>query len=367
MEATGQPKDNASSRLTPRQRQVLRLVAAGRTNPEIAKALGISLAGAKWHVSEVLSRLGVTSREEAAQYTSRTETMSEILLETDLPNRLARGKVRDTFDLGENLLIVATDRISAFDVILPTGIPRKGEVLTRLSAWWFDRIKGVVPNHFIALITEENASLVPFKLDPRYFGRTMLVRKAQRLDAECIARGYISGSGWKDYQRTGAICGVSLPAGLQESERLPEPIFTPSTKAAVGHDQNISYEELASILGDDAANIVKTRTLAIYAHAVALEPGIIIADTKLEFGIWNDEVILIDEALTPDSSRFWPVDGYRAGGAQPSFDKQPVRDWMAANWKDGDPPPVIPPAVVAATTERYMAVYKTLTGEELPA
>jgi len=241
------------------------------------------------------------------------------------------------------------------------------EVLTRLSAWWFDRIKEVVPNHFIALITEENASLVPFKLDSRYFGRTMLVRKAQRLDAECIARGYISGSGWKDYQRTGAICGVPLPAGLQESEQLPEPIFTPSTKAAVGHDQNISYEELANILGDEAANIVKTRTLAIYAHAVTLEPGIIIADTKLEFGIWNDEVILIDEALTPDSSRFWPVDGYRAGGAQPSFDKQPVRDWMAANWKDGDPPPVIPPAVVAATTERYMAVYKTLTGEELPS
>ena len=213
MGATGQPEDNPSSRLTPRQRQVLRLVAAGRTNVQIARALGISLAGAKWHVSEVISRLGVTSREEAAQYTPRRETMSEILLETDLPNRLARGKVRDIFDLGENLLIVATDRISAFDVILPTGIPRKGEVLTRLSAWWFERMSDVVPNHFIALITEENASLVPFELDSRYFGRTMLVRKARRLDAECIARGYISGSGWKDYQRTGAICGVPLPCG----------------------------------------------------------------------------------------------------------------------------------------------------------
>ncbi len=367
MGGTDQAPDNGWSRLTPRQRQVLRLVAAGRTNPEIAGTLGISLAGAKWHVSEVLSRLGVTSREEAAGYTSRRETMSEILLETDLPNRLARGKVRDTFDLGDNLLIVATDRISAFDVILPTGIPRKGEVLTRLSAWWFERMNDVVPNHFITVISEENASLVPFKLDSRYFGRSMLVRKAERLDAECIARGYISGSGWKDYQRTGVICGVPLPAGLQESERLPEPIFTPSTKAEVGHDQNISYEEFASILGDELANAVRTHTLAVYEHAVALEPGVIIADTKLEFGICNDEVILIDEVLTPDSSRFWPVDSYRAGGAQPSLDKQPVRDWMASNWKDGDPLPVLPPDVVAATTERYMAVYKTLTGEELPS
>jgi phosphoribosylaminoimidazole-succinocarboxamide synthase len=343
------------------------MLAAGRTNPEIARALGISLAGAKWHVSEVLSRLGVTSRREAARYSSRRGPMSDILLETDLPNRVARGKVRDIFDLGEDLLVVATDRISAADVVLPTGIPRKGEVLTRLSAWWFERLADVVPTHFIALITERNASLVPFELDSRYFGRTMLVRKAQRLDAECIARGYISGSGWKDYQRTGAICGIPLPAGLRESERLPEPIFTPSTKAATGHDQNISYEQLARIIGEDAASIVKTLTLDVYRHAVALEPGIIIADTKLEFGIWKGDVILIDEALTPDSSRFWPLDGYRAGAPQPGFDKQPVRDWMAANWDGGDPPPALPPAVVAATTERYMAVYTTITGEELPS
>jgi phosphoribosylaminoimidazole-succinocarboxamide synthase len=343
------------------------MLASGRTNPEIARALGISLAGAKWHVSEVISRLGVTSRREAARYSPGRESMSELLLETDLPNRVARGKVRDIFDLGENLLIVATDRISAFDLVLPAGIPRKGEVLTRLSAWWFERLKHVVPSHFIALITEANASLVPFELDSRYFGRTMLVRKARRLDAECIARGYISGSGWKDYQRTGSICGVPLPPGLRESERLPEPIFTPSTKAAAGHDQNISYEQLASIIGEDAARIVKSLTLAVYKHAVALEPGVIIADTKLEFGTWNEEVILIDEALTPDSSRFWPVAGYSPGAAQPGFDKQPVRDWMAANWKDGDPPPALPPAVVAATSERYMAVYRTLTGEELPS
>jgi phosphoribosylaminoimidazole-succinocarboxamide synthase len=295
--------------------------------------------------------------------------MVGILLETDLPNRFHRGKVRDTYDLGDNLLIVATDRISAFDVVLPGGIPRKGEVLTRLSTWWFNRIKEVVPNHFIALITAENASLIPFPLGPEYYGRSMLVRKAKRLDAECIARGYITGSGWKDYQRTGAVCGIPLPSGLQESQRLPEPLFTPSTKADVGHDENISYEQLAEVVGEDAANAMKLRTLAVYnyAHTVALERGIIIADTKLEFGIRNEEVILIDEVLTPDSSRFWPVEGYRPGGGQPSFDKQPVRDWMAKNWKDGDPPPVLPPDVVAATTERYMAVYKTLTGEELPS
>jgi phosphoribosylaminoimidazole-succinocarboxamide synthase len=296
--------------------------------------------------------------------------MPDLLLETDLPNRAHRGKVRDTYDLGDHLLIVATDRISAFDVILPTGIPRKGDVLTRLSAWWFKRIKDVVPNHFVELITAENAAKIPLPLTPAYYGRSMLVRKAKRIDAECIARGYLSGSGWKDYQRTGAICGIPLPAGLRESERLPEPIFTPSTKADVGHDENISYEQLVDFAGEDVATAIRTRTLAVYnyAHAVALERGIIIADTKFEFGIWNDEVILIDEVLTPDSSRFWPVDGYRPGGSQPSFDKQPVRDWMVGSgWKDTDPPPALPPDVVAATTERYLAVYKTLTGEELPS
>lgn len=295
--------------------------------------------------------------------------MSELLLESDLPNRFSRGKVRDTYDLGENLLIVATDRISAFDVILPSGIPRKGEVLTRLSAWWFERVTAVMPNHFIAVITVENASLIPFPLAPKYFGRSMLVRKARRLDAECIARGYLSGSGWKDYQRTGIVCGIPLPAGLRESERLPETIFTPSTKADAGHDRNISLDELARIVGDEAANAMSRRSIALYdyAHAVALERGIIVADTKFEFGIWNEEVILIDEVLTPDSSRFWRADGYRAGGPQPSFDKQPVRDWMAASgWKDGAPPPQLPASVVEATTERYMRVYKMLTGEELP-
>ena len=291
------------------------------------------------------------------------------MLESNLPGRTYRGKVRDTYDLGDKMLIVATDRTSAFDVVLPTGIPRKGEVLSRLSAWWFERIKEVVPNHFIALITAENASLVDMPLTSEYFGRSMLVKKAKRLDAECIVRGYLSGSGWKDYQRTGAVCGIPLSEGLRESERLPEAIFTPSTKPDVGHDENISYEELIEIVGEEAANAMKLRSLAIYsyAHTIALERGVIIADTKFEFGLWNDEVILIDEVLTPDSSRFWPADTYRAGGAQPSLDKQPVRDWMAGVWKDGDPPPAIPADVVNSTTDRYLAIYKKLTGEELPA
>ena len=294
--------------------------------------------------------------------------MPDVLLESALPNRTYRGKVRDTYDLGDQMLIIATDRISAADVVLPTGVPEKGQILTQLSAWWFDRIKEVVPNHFIAVITKENADLVPFELGPEYFGRSMLVKKAKRLDAECIARGYISGSGWKDYQRTGAVCGIPLAEGLRESERLPEPIFTPSTKADSGHDENISYEQLAEFVGEDAANAMKLRTLAVYnyAHTVALERGIIIADTKLEFGYWNEEVILIDEVLTPDSSRFWPASEYRAGGPQPSFDKQPVRDWLAkSGWKDGESPPPIPNDVVAATTQRYRTAYQMLTGQEL--
>ena len=294
--------------------------------------------------------------------------MTAVLLESDLPNRTYRGKVRDTYDLGDRLLIVATDRISAADVVLPAGIPQKGRILTQLSAWWFVRIKEVVPNHFIAVITEENKGLVPFPLGPEYFGRSMLVRKAKRLNAECIARGYITGSGWKDYQRTGAICGIPLPAGLRESDRLATPLFTPSTKPDVGHDENISYEQLEEIVGEEAANAMKIRTLAVYnyAHTVALERGIIIADTKLEFGYWNEEVILIDEVLTPDSSRFWPADQYRPGGAQQSFDKQPVRDWLAkSGWKEGTPLPDVPADVVAATTERYRTAYRMLTGQEL--
>ena len=296
--------------------------------------------------------------------------MANLLLETDLPNRLYRGKVRDTFDLGDRLLIVATDRVSAFDVVLGGGVPRKGEVLSRLSAWWFERIREVVPNHFITLVTAETSHLLPFAIDERYHGRSMIVRKARRLDAECIVRGYLSGSGWKEYQRTGMVCGERLPEGLRESERLPQAIFTPSTKADAGHDENISYERLTEIIGEDAANAAKLRSIAIYDYGriVAEERGIIIADTKFEFGIWNEEVILIDECMTPDSSRFWPLAGYAPGGPQPSFDKQPVRDWMVASgWKDGDAAPVLPDDVAAATTERYLTAYRMLTGQELPS
>jgi phosphoribosylaminoimidazole-succinocarboxamide synthase len=295
--------------------------------------------------------------------------MSDVLLESTLPNRTYRGKVRDTYDLGDKMLIVATDRISAADTVLPTGIPKKGRVLTMLSAWWFNRIKEVVPNHFIAVITEQNKELVPFDLGPEYYGRSMLVRKARRLDAECIVRGYLSGSGWKDYQRTGMVCGIPLADGLTESDRLPEAIFTPSTKADVGHDENISFEQLEGIVGPEHANAMKLRSLAVYnyAHTVAVERGVIIADTKFEFGVWNEEVILIDEVLTPDSSRFWPAKTYRPGQPQQSLDKQPIRDWLAASgWKDGLEPPPIPPDVVAATTERYLTVYTMLTGQELP-
>jgi phosphoribosylaminoimidazole-succinocarboxamide synthase len=293
--------------------------------------------------------------------------MPEVLLDSDLPNLTHRGKVRDIYDLGEQLLIVATDRISALDAVLPTGIPRKGEVLTRLSAWWFERIAGVVPNHFVALITADTAHLLPFDIDARYHGRSMLVRKAKRIDAECIARGYLSGSAWKEYQASGRVGGQPLAEGMLESQKLPETMFTPTTKAEVGHDESMTYEELIELVGPEEANAMRIRTIATYdyGHEVALACGLIIADTKFEFGIWNEEVILIDEALTPDSSRFWPLDGYRPGGPQPSFDKQPVRDWLAANWREGDPPPALPDDVVAATTERYLTAYRMLTGTEL--
>lgn len=292
------------------------------------------------------------------------------LLDTDLPNLLYRGKVRDIYDLGEHLLIVATDRVSALDVVLPAGIPRKGEVLSRLSAWWFNRIKEVMPNHFVALITAENASLVPFALDETYYGRSTLVRKAKRIDAESIVRGYLSGTAWKSYQASGEVCGIPLPEGLEESARLAEPIYTPSAKFDTGHDVNITYEQLEGLVGEEHANAMKLRSLALYNYAqtVANERGVIIADAKFEFGVWNEEVILIDEILTPDSSRFWPLATYRPGGPQASLDKQPIRDWLVASgYKDGDPPPSVPPDIVAATTQRYLDVYKMLTGEDLPA
>jgi phosphoribosylaminoimidazole-succinocarboxamide synthase len=295
--------------------------------------------------------------------------MPTVLLETNLDVPRYQGKVRDTYDLGDRLLIVATDRVSAQDTILPTGIPRKGEVLTRLSAWWFERTKEVIPNHFISLLTPDNARELPFDVPAEFFGRSMIVRKAKRIDVECIARGYLAGNGWKDYQATGRLGGIPLDEGMQESQRLPEPIFTPTSKEAEGHDMPITYEELEARVGEDAANVMRLRTLALYgyAHTTAAERDIIIADTKFEFGEWNDEIILIDEALTPDSSRFWPLKEYIPGRPQASFDKQPIRDWLASTrWAEGMSPPEIPAEIVAATTHRYLEVYKMLTGEALP-
>jgi phosphoribosylaminoimidazole-succinocarboxamide synthase len=277
----------------------------------------------------------------------------------------ARGKVRDIYDLGDKLLIVATDRLSAFDVILPTPIPDKGRVLTQLSLFWFDLLKDVVPNHVLNA-TDFPAPFDKFKDD--LAGRSMVVRKAKPLPIECVVRGYLSGSGWKDYRATGRICGIALPAGLRESDRLPEPIFTPATKAASGHDVNISFEQAASLIGKELAEKVRAISLEIYRRAAAYaEPrGIILADTKFEFGLLDHELIWIDEALTPDSSRFWSAALYSPGGPQPSFDKQFVRDYLERmQWPKTPPGPELPPEVVSATRAKYREAYRMLTGREL--
>jgi len=278
---------------------------------------------------------------------------------------LGRGKVRDLYEVGGDLLIVATDRLSAFDVILPTPIPDKGRVLTQLSLFWFDKLRGVVPSHVVGA-DNFSGSLAPFarELD----GRAMLVRRTEPILIECVVRGYVSGSGWKDYQKTGALCGIRLPAGLTESQRLPEPIFTPSTKAATGHDENIGFDEMASRIGTALARRLRDVTLEIYRRAseYAASRGIIIADTKLEFGLAGEELIWIDEALTPDSSRFWPADEYAPGRAQPSFDKQYVRDYLERiGWNKQPPAPALPADVVAATRARYRDAYERLTGRPL--
>jgi phosphoribosylaminoimidazole-succinocarboxamide synthase len=277
----------------------------------------------------------------------------------------SRGKVRDIYDLGDQLLIVATDRLSAFDVILPTPIPDKGRVLTQLSLFWFDLLRGVIPNHVLS------ATEFPAPFDAygeELAGRSMLVRKTIPLPIECVVRGYVSGSGWKDYRATGQICGIALPAGLQESDRLPEPIFTPATKAASGHDENISFAQAVALLGRERAGQVREISLEIYRRAAeyARPRGIIVADTKFEFGLVNDELIWIDEALTPDSSRFWPAAQYQPGGPQPSFDKQFVRDYLESiHWPKTPPGPELPVDVVAATRGKYREAYRILTGREL--
>lgn len=292
-----------------------------------------------------------------------------VVLETNLPGLpwARRGKVRDVYDLGSNLLIVATDRISAFDVVLPNGIPAKGSVLTQLSAYWFSQTAHLLPNHLIAadparFPTELRA--VAEELE----GRAMLVKKADRIDVECVVRGYLAGSAWSEYVQSGTVCGHRLPTGLQESERLPEPIFTPATKADTGHDENISRERLASLIGESLASQLEEKSLAVYRYAesVARAKGIIIADTKMEFGFLDGELILIDELLTPDSSRFWAADEYQVGRSQPSFDKQFVRDWLTASgWNREPPPPTLPEDIVAKTAEKYLEAYKRITGTDL--
>ena len=275
-----------------------------------------------------------------------------------------RGKVRDIYDLGDKLLLVASDRISAFDVILPTLIPDKGKILTRLSEFWFGIIKDIVPHHLITTQVEEfPAACQPHKAELE--GRSMLVKKSIPAPVECIVRGYLVGSGWKDYQHTGAVCGIPLPQGLVEASRLDQPIFTPSTKAPVGaHDVNITFEEMAGKIGRNRAEKMRDVTIAIYARAreLAETKGILIADTKLEFGIEGDDIILIDEVLTPDSSRFWPADGYKPGKTPDSFDKQFVRDYLLnLPWDMKSPPPELPPEIVKKTQEKYAEALRRLT------
>lgn len=294
---------------------------------------------------------------------------TEPLLQIQLPGipKLRSGKVREIFDLGDQLLMVATDRISAFDVVLPNGIPQKGEVLTRISCFWFRRFESLVPNHLLAGPDDP----LPARLQPYgelLRGRSMLVRKAQPLPIECIVRGYLAGSAWKEYRQSGTVAGLRLPAGLRESDELPEPIFTPSTKAQEGHDQNISFDEACRILGEGLARQVRDLSLRIYteARAYARQRGILIADTKFEFGLAAGTLMLIDEVLTPDSSRFWPADQYQPGRPQPSFDKQFVRDYLESlDWNKTPPGPVLPPEIVAATAAKYREAYERLTGQPL--
>ena len=287
---------------------------------------------------------------------------SQPLLETNLPGYTlrARGKVRDIYDDGDRLLIVATDRISAFDYILATGIPGKGRVLTQMTLFWLEFLRDVVPNHLLS--TDMSA------LPPEFEGRSMWVKKAAMFDVECVARGYLSGSGWKDYVRTGALCGIPLPSGLRESDQLPEPIFTPATKAQSGHDENIPFENVVERLGEATASRLRELTLTIYkkASAYARERGIIIADTKFEFGVVDGQIILADEVMTPDSSRFWPAETYSPGGPQPSYDKQFVRDYLESiHWNKQPPAPALPPDVAEKTAEKYKEAYRVLSGKSL--
>ncbi len=294
----------------------------------------------------------------------------ELLLETDMPDLLYRGKVRDTYDLGDGLLMIATDRISAFDSVLPCGIPDKGAVLNQLSAFWFEKTAHIVPHHMIRMVDDVKWLNQTYgrSFPESVAGRSMVVKKAERIDIECVVRGYISGSAWAEYQEKGTACGVNLPEGLVESEELPWPIFTPTTKAESGHDEPITMKEMKNLVGEPRAVelMEQSMTLYRYAHDYALERGIIIADTKMEFGVVDGQVILIDELLTPDSSRFWDAKLYQAGKSQPSFDKQPVRDWLVqAGWNKEPPAPMLPEDVIAETTARYREGFRRLTGKDI--
>jgi phosphoribosylaminoimidazole-succinocarboxamide synthase len=291
------------------------------------------------------------------------QTYSDILI-PDLP-LFKKGKVRNVFEVGENLLIVVSDRISAFDFVLPSLIPFKGKVLTQLSRFWFDYTALVCPNHLVAAETADFPQvLAPYKdlLDKR----SIVVKRTRVVPIECVVRGYLSGSGWKEYKTTRKICGIKLPSGLSESDRLDEPIFTPSTKAEVGHDENISFREMEKIVGSALAKKIRKTSLALYRKASlhALSCGIIIADTKFEFGLDRDDLILVDEAFTPDSSRFWPLATYAPGKGQPSLDKQFVRDYLeSTTWDKKSDPPALPPDIVAKTSEKYLEIYRLLTGK----
>jgi phosphoribosylaminoimidazole-succinocarboxamide synthase len=293
--------------------------------------------------------------------------MQAPLLETSIPGwPVRRGKVRDVYDLGDRLLLVATDRISAFDWVLPTGIPDKGRVLTQTSLFWFELLSEA--NHLLSADPEEFG--LPAGVDPEPLaGRSMLVRKTQVVPIECVVRGYLSGSGWKEYQKSGEVCGVRLPAGLTESDRLLEPIFTPATKEESGHDINISFARMKELVGAPVADELRRRSLAIYNRGAELAKsrGIIIADTKFEWGTVDGKLILIDEVLTPDSSRFWPADSYHPGRGQPSFDKQFVRDWLeTTDWDKNSPPPNLPDDIVVHTREKYIEAFERLTGRQFP-
>jgi phosphoribosylaminoimidazole-succinocarboxamide synthase len=295
---------------------------------------------------------------------------SRIVLQTDFPELTlhARGKVRDLYSLNGQLLFVATDRISAFDYVLSSGIPEKGRVLTQLSLFWFDFLKGTVNNHLVTANVNEYPEPLR-KYQDQVRGRSMLVQKAQMIDVECVVRGYLSGSGWKDYQKTGAVCGINLPAGLRDSDKLPEPIFTPASKATTGHDENISFHEMCKRTGPELAEELRDLSIRIYKKAAdyAAGRGIIIADTKFEFGHTARGLVLADEVLTPDSSRFWPADRYQPGRSQESYDKQFVRDYLETiKWNKQPPTPALPDDVAGKTSEKYIQAYRVLAGRELP-